>query len=256
MAGQWRACLLLGLALSGAAWAAELRLVTGDDYAPFTGQSLPGGGLLTQVVHAALAERGLSATLAWQPWKRGYLKTLRGDYDATFPYVPGAQRQAEFLYSAPLFVAEQHLFSRAGDAIEVADLSRLAGKRLCYPLGWQPPAPIQALLDQGLLTRHSPLGLNECARLLLLARDDLFIADRRLGESALRATGAPASRFHRSQGVFGNSTLHLIVPRNHPRGAELIAEFDLGLAALQASGAYQRLLEAYLQPPELSPAAP
>jgi polar amino acid transport system substrate-binding protein len=112
------------------------------------------------------------------------------------------------------------------------------------------------LLDQGLLTRHSPLGLNECAR-LLLARDDLFIADRRLGASALRATGAPASRFHRSLGVFGNSTLHLIVPRNHPRGAELIAEFDRGLAALQASGAYQRLLEAYLQPPpELSPAAP
>ena len=34
--------------------------------------------------------------------------------------------------AAPLFVAEQHLFSRAGDAIEVADLSRLAGKRVIY----------------------------------------------------------------------------------------------------------------------------
>lgn len=253
---------MLGLVLSTAALADELRLVTGDDYAPFTGKTLPGGGLMTQVVQAALAEEGMTAALDWQPWNRGYLKTLRGDYDATYPYVPSVQREGDFLYSAPLFAAEQHIFSRASDAIEVSDLPHLAGRRLCYPLGWQPPGAIQALLDQGVLSRHSPQGLHECARLLLLQRDDLFIADRNLGESALRSTGAARQLFHVSSSVFGNSTLHFIVSRSHPRATELIERFNRGLVSLRASGTYQGLLDAYLRQAadqagaSLRPAAP
>lgn len=240
-------CLLLSLVLCTSALAEPLRLVTGDDYAPFTGKALPAGGMLTQVVRAALEAGGVSSTLDWQPWNRGYLKTLRGDYDATFPYVRSAQRELEYLYSEPLFTPQQHIFSRAGEVIEVTDIASMLGKRLCFPLGWQPPVVLQQLLDQGQLTRHSPLGLKECAQLLLLARDDFFISDRRLGEAALQSTGAPASAFRRSSDTLSSSALHLIVPRQHPRAAALIAQFNQGLAALQASGEYQRLIEGYLQ---------
>ena len=246
MTRYWVAALL-SLLMATTVQAERLRLVTGDDYAPFTGQRLPGQGLLTQLVRAVLAEQGLDSTLDWLPWNRGYLQTLRGDYDATFPYVRSPQREAEFLYSAPLYVAEQHLFSLAGEPIELADLAQLAGLRLCYPLGWQPAAAIQALIDQGRLLRHSPQGLSECARLLLLGRDDLFIADLRLGESALRASGAARELFHRSTEVLGVSSLHLIVPRDHPRAVQLIETFDRGLDRLRERGEYQRLIQNYLE---------
>lgn len=106
-------CLLLGFFCCHSAFGEHLRLVTADDYAPFTGRALPAGGMLTQVVHAALAQVNLDSTLDWQPWNRGYLKTLRGEYDATFPYVHTLQREQEYFYSAPLLVVEQHIFSRA-----------------------------------------------------------------------------------------------------------------------------------------------
>ncbi|MBF8162947.1 transporter substrate-binding domain-containing protein [Pseudomonas mendocina] len=243
---HWTA-LLLSLLCCATAQGEALRLVTGDDYAPFTGKALPGQGMLTQVVRAALAEQGLGSTLEWLPWNRGYLKTRRGEYDGTFPYVRSPQREADFLYSAPLYVTEQHLFSRTEDRIEIGDLPGLAGRRLCYPLGWQPPQAIQELIEAGVLQRHSPLGLKECAQLLLLQRDDLFLADRGLGESALRAIGAEAGQFHRSTTTLGNNTLHFIVSRRHPRAAELIARFDRGLAALKARGEYQRLIESNLE---------
>jgi len=92
MQGRVFACLLLSVALVSSAVADSWRLVTGDDYAPFTGESLPAGGMLTQVVQSALAAAGISNTLDWRPWNRGYLQTLRGDYDATFPYVRSVQR--------------------------------------------------------------------------------------------------------------------------------------------------------------------
>ncbi|MBU1281835.1 MAG: transporter substrate-binding domain-containing protein [Gammaproteobacteria bacterium] len=240
-------CLLMSLALCTSALAAPLRLVTGDDYAPFTGKALPAGGMLTQVVRAALQRSSIDSSLDWQPWKRGYMKTLRGDYDATFPYVHTPQREEVFLYSEPLFVAEQHIFSRAGQVIEINDVPSMQGLRLCYPLGWQPPPIIQQLLDDGQLRRHSPTGLNECARLLLMDRDDFFISDRRLGETALQLTGVPLEQFRRSDSAINSSTLHLIVPRSHPQAAVIIAQFNQGLAQLRASGDYQRLLERNMQ---------
>lgn len=249
---DWRANLgfwggmLLSLLVCMSARAEGLHLVTGDDYAPFTGKALPANGMLTQVVQAVLADQGLAMTLDWLPWNRGYLKTTRGEYDATFPYVRSAQREADFLYSDPLYVSEQYLFSRAVDSLEIDDLSRQTGLRLCYPLGWQVPVSIQALLDQGALSRHSPLGLKECARLLLLHRDDLFIADLRLGQSALRSMGAGPEQFHRSQ-MPGSNTLHFIVSRQHPRAAEFIERFNRGLEAIKASGEYQRIIEGYVE---------
>lgn len=241
--------LLVGLLLSLPAYAQvdSLRLVTGDDYAPFTGQALPAGGMLTQLVQRVLADNKIASSLDWRPWKRGYMKTLQGEYDATFPYVRSPQRETEYLYSAPLFVAEQHLFSRASEPIEMDNPASMQGKRLCYPLGWQPPKFIQELLDQQLLTRHSPAGLKECANLLLLGRDDFFVADKRLGETALQLTGAPLTQFRRSTSAVSSSALHLIVPRNHPHAAAIIEQFNQGLAALHASGEYQRLIEDYLQ---------
>lgn len=240
------AYLLLGLMLSHSAMGEDLRLVTGDDYAPFTGKVLPAGGMLTQIVEAALAHANIDSTLDWQPWKRGYLKTMRGEYDATFPYVQREEREQEYLFSTPLLVVDEYIYSRADDPIEILDEQGMQGRSICIPLGWQPTPLVQDLIDRGVLRRHSPIGIKECARLVLLGRDDFFIADRLIGETALQLSGARVGQIRRSDELVCISTLHLIVPRNHPRGATIIKQFNLGLAALQADGGYQRLIERYL----------
>lgn len=239
--------LLLGLMYCHLAMSEDLRLVTGDDYAPFTGSALPAGGLLTQVVHAALEQGGVDSTLEWQPWNRGYLKTLRGEYDATFPYVRTPEREQDYLYSAPLLVLEYHFFSRADDPIEQATVQTMQGRRVCIPLGWQPPPIIQALLDQNVLIRHSPVGLKECARLVMIGRDDFFVVDRRLGETALQLLADSPRQVSRSHSMISSSSLHLIVPRNNSRATTIIDVFNEGLASLRLSGGYQQVLEGYMQ---------
>jgi polar amino acid transport system substrate-binding protein len=201
-------------------------------------------------VAAAFKQSNVVISVSWRPWKRGYQKTLSGGYDATFPYVRTAEREALFLFSEPLYTVEQHIFSRAADVLEIADLPSMQGRRFCYPLGWQPPAIIQQRLDAGQLIRHSPPGLSECARLLLLGRDDFFISDWHLGETAFKLIGVPAEQFRRSERAISRSPLHLLVPRSNPRGAAIIEQFNLGLEALLASGDYQRLLERHLQEDE------
>lgn len=246
MKRQLGRALLLSAAIGLSAQAAEVRLVTGNDYAPLTGHSLTGSGMLSQIVQAAFARSGMASTLAWQPWNRAYLMTLQGEYDATFPYIRADQREHDFYYSEPVYLSQQHLFSRSDDAFETIDAQQESGRRLCHPLGWELPEFVQALVDGGVLVRHSPQGLSECAQLLLLGRDDFFLADVQLGRHALSSTAAPPLQFHISQSVLSRQTLHLMVPRSHPGAVELIEQFNMGLAALHASGEYERMLDNFL----------
>lgn len=238
--------LMLSLLLSAPVQADSVRLVTGNDYAPYTGKALPAYGMLSKLVRSVFERSGVSSSLYWRPWNRGYLNTLQGNFDATFPYVYSAARAQDFLYSEPMYVGEQYIFSRAGERFSADDISIMRGKRLCYPLGWQAPPKVQALLDAGYVQRHSPASLNECARLLLLGRDDFFLADRYLGESALLRSGATVNHFERSQTTINRSPLHLIVSRQHPRAQWLIDQFNQGLVKLKASGDYRRLIDSYL----------
>lgn len=245
MKKQLGSVVLLSLAIGFSAHAANVRLVTGDDYAPLTGQSLAGSGVLSRIVQAAFARTGVPSTLAWQPWNRGYLMTLRGEYDATFPYIRADPREQAFYYSQPVYLSEQHLFSRLGDALELPDLEHANRLRLCHPLGWELPASVQTLVDRGVFVRHSPQGLSECAQLLLLGRDDVFLADLQLGRYAVASTAGASQRIHISQSVLSRQTLHLIVPRDHPGAVELVERFDQGLEALRASGEYERLIDEF-----------
>lgn len=240
-----RALLLAGLLASCLGQAAPLRLVSGEDYAPYVGRDLPGGGMLTEVVIAALGQVDYQPSLAWQPWKRGYQATLKGSYDATFPYLQSAEREADFLYSEPLYSVSQRIFTRHGQMLEPDQLENFSGKRLCYPLGWLTPQMLKPLLDSNRLSRHEPPDLTTCAKLIAMERDDLFIADVLLGQQAIRLSGIAATRFEISQGELSRYGLHLIVPRQHPRAAQLIADFNRGLHQLMANGEYQRIVETH-----------
>ena len=237
--------LTISLLLSGLASAAPVQLVTGDDYAPFTDRELPQGGMLTELVQQALLQAGHQPKLSWLPWKRGYQATLRGQFDATFPYLKTAEREADYLFSAPLYEITQRLFSRVDDALEPDKLEQLAGRRICVPLGWQPAPRVSELLAAGKLQVHQPQDLTACARLIDMGRDDFFIADSLLGERAIHLSGVSHQRFHVSRQAVGSHTLHFLVPRNRTDAQQLLDEFDGGLRRLRDSGEYQRILDAH-----------
>lgn len=237
--------LLAGILFSSLSLASPLRLVSGEDYAPYAGSTLVNGGMLSEVVVAALSRVDYQPSLAWKPWKRGYQATLKGGYDATYPYLKSSEREAEFLYSEPLYEVTQRVFTRRGMMLEPDDLRRFTGKRLCYPLGWLPPAALKPLLEQDQLQRHEPPDLITCAKLLALGRDDFFVADSLLGQQAIRLSGIDPDDFESSQAVVSRHSLYFIVPRHHPQAAQLIRDFNHGLRKLMASGEYQRIIQAH-----------
>ncbi len=64
-----------------------VRLVTGDDYRPFTDQALPQGGMITEIVDHVFQKMGYQAEIEFHSWSRGYTLSEEGAFLGTFPYV-------------------------------------------------------------------------------------------------------------------------------------------------------------------------
>lgn len=225
------------------AWPAEpLALVTGEDYPPFADARAPGGGLAVLLVQQVMRRMNTTATIDTAPWRRGYEETLRGRYDATFPYVRTAEREREFLYSDALFHVRQSVFMPTARRFAYRGHADLKGRRVCTPLGHAPAPVIQALIDSREAERIVAPSAASCPGLLVADRADYFIQDLRIGQALVAKAGLTRDIVAVSDPPFGISEIHLIVPRARADAAGLIARFNAALAQVRTSGDYDRLL--------------
>jgi polar amino acid transport system substrate-binding protein len=226
----------------GARAGETLSLVTGEDYPPFVDAREPGGGFAVMLVQQVMQRMDVTETIETAPWRRGYEETLRGRFDATFPYVRTPDREREFLYSEPLIRVRQAVFMAADRRFAYRGPADLNGRRVCMPLGYAPAAALQPMIDNNEVERVTAASAAACPGLLAAGRADLFIQDLRIGSALIAKAGLADRIVAVSEPPFGITEIHLIVPRSRPGAADLIARFNAALAKTRSSGDYERLL--------------
>ena len=130
--------ILLGLS-PAAVWAEStptIRLVTGDNYAPFSDQSLPEGGLATHLVRYLFEQMDQPVEIDITGWPAGYQAALDGAYAGTFPYIESEQRLEHYLFSDPLFTVSSFAYVDQSSTINASSPEDLAGLTLCLPEGF------------------------------------------------------------------------------------------------------------------------
>jgi polar amino acid transport system substrate-binding protein len=235
--------LLAASLLSGAAHAAPVRLVTGENYVPYTDKRLPHGGMATEIVERAFAHVARSVTLSWKPWRRGYAETRARSYDATFPYLQTDERARHFIYSSPIVELELRLFSKRDAGLDAGQPASLAGKVACQPLGWAEPPLLAALRARGQLQIIEPSDMGTCVKMVAMGRADFFVADRLQGLDAVRQQ--QVHDIDPGTAVLGSDAICLIAPRANPASAALISDFNRGLRKLRDSGEHARILSSH-----------
>jgi len=220
----------------------SLSLVTGEDYPPFVDARQPGGGLAVLLIQHVVDRMGDIAILDTAPWRRGYEETLRGRYDATFPYVRTAERERDFLYSDPLFTVRPVVFMPAGRRFAYGGTADLRDRRVCSVLGYAVPDVVQAMIDAGRVEKVTAPGAYGCPGLLMAGRADFFIQDLRIGTALIAKAGLTRDIVAVSDPPLSISEIHFIVPRSRPDAATLIARFNAAMAQVRTSGDYDRLL--------------
>lgn len=238
--------MVLALLWPAGAMAQTVALVTGPNYAPFTGEQLPEGGMATELVRAVYKAEGQDATIVFQPWKRGAEGTAKGEFFATFPYVRSAEREQEYLFSASMFDVRQLVYVPADSTLKFDTAADFKGKTACAPLGSAPPPEIKSMIDAGDVKVQSPADMNGCFRVLAAGRVDFYIINEFNGRAALKELGITPDQVRAEPKPFAETSQYLIIGKGTPGAAAGIVRFNDGLTKVRASGDYDRIVRKHL----------
>ena len=244
-----RGGLSLVLAAASPALAADpaIRLVTGNDYAPYTDQELPEGGLVNELVKRIYDSIGVDYTIDWKPWRRGFQEGVMGEYLATYPYIYNEERNRYFIYSDPVYKSNLRLFSMTAANYRPSSLDDVRGQRMCLPLGWAPGPKLAELFAATAIFRDEPQDIETCFRLLSRGRTDFVLANEIQGWDSAYAVGLKRELVDVSSFNIEVNPVHVIFSREVPNHVAEVERFNAGLATLRATGEYDAIVERHLR---------
>ena len=238
---------------------AEMRLVTGSDYAPFTDKDWVGEGMVTELVNAALEEMPdpVTYSITWEDdWSRHLFPILdEKQADMGFPWLqpdcamtPENERCANFHFSDPLVEMLVLLFEHKERPLTFNADSDLHGKRLCRPQGYfthdfdRSDRQWLTLDLVELVQAESP---DACFELLMTGQVDAVTLNEFLGLTKISELGL-ASFVQPVQRPLSIEGLHVIISKRHWRGTTFLYRFNAGLEALRASERYDEIVSRHL----------
>jgi polar amino acid transport system substrate-binding protein len=246
----------------------RVEFLTADGFAPYTGRSLEGGGMLTQVISAAMQQikeeskgrfdYGVSWVNDWAAHLNPLLLTRA--FDVGFPWArPDCEnatnldqsslfRCQRFFFSDPLYEVITGLFVRSNSPIRSLRREELTGKTLCRPAGY----PIHELdkdgrnwVRDGLVTLMRPPSVDECFRLLASGAVDGVVEAELAGRASMTSLGLGDKVRMLDQPV-ALTTYHVLISKSHPHARTILYYVNASLEKLREKGEYDRIIERHL----------
>ena len=221
-------------------------LVTGNDYAPFTGKDLPNGGMITEIVTSVFSRIGYEPAVTFRPWKRGQAETRSGKFCGTFPYIITEERKNNFYFSDPLHTLHTRIFVSKDSVIH--NLEDLREKRICIPLGFAVTKKFNEFLKENIIReKENPVDLSGCLKMILSGRKDFFVINDTSGWMTIKNTHQSHDHFRTLDTIVGEETEHLIISKSYPNASTIIAQFNAGLKDLEKSNVLQKIKDRHLK---------
>lgn len=259
----------------------KIELLTGDGSAPFTGRSLPNGGMIAHLVSAALdlvkegSQKRFDYGISWVNDWSAHLNPLLATraFDAGFPWTrPACDQFAQldddakfrcqrFFFSDPLFEVLTHLFVKKDSPIKTGQEDEVIGKSICRPSGYETYELDQDgrnWVKDNKVVLIRPQTVDECFRLLEQGSVDAVAVPDLVGQAAASAMGT-SEQVRIVEKPLAIRTLHVVVSKGHPHARTVLYYVNSSLARLRESGDYEKIVETHLQrfwnPEAVTPAA-
>jgi polar amino acid transport system substrate-binding protein len=246
----------------------RVEFLTADGYAPFTGRSLEGGGMLTDVISSAMNivkqeakgrfDFGISWVNDWSAHLNPLLLTRafdvgfpwsRPDCDGPGPLDATSQfRCRRFFFSDPLYEVTTSLFVRNNSAITTLQSEKINGSSFCLPAG-QPAYELDQggrnWVKDGKVTLMRPPTVDECFRLLENGTVEGVVTTEFAGRASLISLGVVDKVRVLDQPV-ALTPLHVVISKSHPHARTILYYINTALAKLRDSGEYDMIIARHL----------
>jgi polar amino acid transport system substrate-binding protein len=246
----------------------RIEFLTADGYTPFTDRSLPNGGMMTQIIGAAMDQikqqsaGNFTYSVSWVNDWAAHLNPLliTRAFDAGFPWLkPDCTRLADlapdakyrcqkFFFSDPLYEVFTVLFVKSNSPITFAKDDEIIGKTLCQSAGsstYELDKGGRNWVKDNKITLLRPQTIEECFRLLDSGSVTAVVAADLTGKSVATALGL-GDKVKALQRPVAIGTIHVIVPKTHPHASTVLYYINTAVAKLRDSGDYDKIVENHL----------
>lgn len=214
---------------------ALLQLAADEAWQPFIEPQRDDGGLITELVSTVLARAGYQVEMHYLPWSEVLRDAASGLYAGVAGIYETPERGEHFLFSDPLlrfrvgFIARrdfpdhryQSLVDLRGQVIGIV-------QDAAYP---------EVLYESG-LTLHTSATRDGLIQMLHNGRIDLLADTEDLFRYQALRLGLDPDEFVMLSPLLEDEQLFFSVPRTRDGAAELIRDFNRGLAELRRDGTY------------------
>ncbi len=242
---QWAGMAVLLLSSTG--WAAEAPLTvrfSNQEYAPYMGEKLPFGGILSRVVSEVFRRGKVTVKYGWYPNNRTIQMARNGDVDGSLGWTPNEDRLRDLLFSEEVLPFRMVLFQRLGENYNWKTLDDLAPYRFGITAGNFYSDTFTRLQESGTLKVDVATDDVSNLRKLAAGRIDLFPMEGEAGQLTTRLHLPPsmAARIVPQPREYWSTPLCVVIWRKHPQGAELIRRFNRELKKMKDTGELELLI--------------
>jgi polar amino acid transport system substrate-binding protein len=239
-----------------------VRMVTGNGYAPFADEMLPGGGMFTQLVEMAIfrADPAIAYNMTFINDWQAHIDALlpSGAYDLSFPWIkpdcsgatmlsPGDQARCDdFVFSAPFYEIVDGFFAlNQSELVGATTYAAFQGKRICRPEGFTTGVLDAVGLSTPAIDLIRPTEATDCFEALAEGKVDLVSIDAEVGDSAIALLGM-TGQFTQNPHLMTLQSLHVIAHKSNPRAVEMVVQLDSGLVEMYESGEWYDIVSTAL----------
>ncbi|NHB77920.1 transporter substrate-binding domain-containing protein [Rhodobacter calidifons] len=238
-----------------------IAFVTGNGYAPFADKSLPGGGMMTQLVEMAIfrADPAIPYNLSFVSDWQAHIDALlpSGAYDLSFPWIrpdcesgmlsPGDQvRCNDFAFSGPFYeIVDAYFATRDSGLLGATSYAEFERKRICRPEGFTAGVLEAAGLTASTVTLVRGENVKECFRALAAGEVDLVSVDSEVGDATIAKLGL-ISTIGQNPHLSTILSLHVIAHKSNPRAVAMLGKLDAGVIEMYESGEWYDIVSTAL----------
>ncbi len=223
----------------------QVDLVTGNDFKPYADETLPEGGMITEIVMTAFRDLGYEPIVDFLNWPSGYDLTKRGKFAANWAWAPTAEREADFFYSDSLAEDLTFAYWHVDRPQTFEQIDDIKGYRVCRAVDYYTEF-MDHLVDSGEIEFTQPKDINECWRGLADGSFD-FVIQAEFASVAQHAELGLTDKIIKSDTVVSKQSYHAIFPRSISESEKLRDDFDRAFRKMEETGALNQIVERHLK---------
>jgi polar amino acid transport system substrate-binding protein len=246
----------------------RIEFLTADGFAPFTGRSLPSGGMTTELLSKAMdlikqeSKGKFDYGVSWVNDWASHLNPLLASraFDAGYPWIKpdcnnlasldadARYRCQKFFFSQPLHETLTHIFVKQNSKLDWDDEQKYVGRNFCRPAGYTTYEFDQDgrnWLKGNKITVMRPPSVDDCFHLLDAGSVDAVVVPDLVGQGVISAMRLN-DKVRMVEKPFAIHTLHVIVTKSHPNARTILYYLNASLSKLRESGEFDSIVEAHL----------